>query len=119
MDGRYYSVSERSPFKGSYPALLEEAHGKFKKLKLDSPTRYQKLAEQWASALASQHAYAMRNEEELQTLEQAIVDKVGDRDDEFKALVRSIAFEYAQQVSNDWKASIGLFKADEATTTFE
>jgi uncharacterized protein (DUF2252 family) len=105
--GKFYSVQERSPFKGSFPALTLEATGKFKKLKLDSKKRYEKLAEQWAWVLASHHACAKRGEE--QSLEQNIVHIVADQDDAFKALVRTIAVEYADQVESDWNAfSTGL-----------
>ena len=112
LQGKYFSIQERSPFKGSFPALIAEATGKFKTCKLDSAKRYRKLAEQWASVLASRHANAMRDDTEEQSLEQAIVNLVGDQDVEFKALVRSIAFEYSNQVVSDWKASAGVLGAD-------
>lgn len=112
LKDKYYSVDERSPFKGSFPALLTEAHGKYKDCKLDSAKRYQKLAEQWAWVLATHHAYAMRDKKEQVSLEQAIVDAVGNRDTEFKTLVNAIAMEYADQVVSDWKSSAGLLGAD-------
>jgi uncharacterized protein (DUF2252 family) len=58
--GKFYSVQERSPFKGSFPALTAEATKEFKKLKLDNKKHYEELAEQWAWVLATYHAYAKR-----------------------------------------------------------
>jgi uncharacterized protein (DUF2252 family) len=106
-----YSVQERNPWKGSYPALLEEATKKFKKLALDSKKHYTHLAEQWAWLLASHHAYARRGDEE-ESLEKNIVELVGDQDDHFQALVRTIAFEYADQVERDWKSFKNSLGAD-------
>jgi uncharacterized protein (DUF2252 family) len=113
LRGKPYSVQEHSPFKGSFPALVVEAKGKFEKCKLDNVKHYQQLAEQWASVLATHHAYAMRDEKEKQSLEQAIVSLVEGRDDEFKDLVRSVAFEYSDQVVSDWEASAALLGADQ------
>lgn len=108
--GKFYSVQERSPFKESFPALTVEAKGRFRNLELDSKKKYKDMAEQWAWVLASHHAYARR--EEKQSLEQNIVDLVGDQDDSFKALVRTIAFEYADQVQSDWNAFASALGAD-------
>jgi hypothetical protein len=55
---KVYSVQDHNPYKGLYPALLEEATKKFKKLGLESKKQYTHLAEQWAWLLASHHAYA-------------------------------------------------------------
>lgn len=100
-----YSVAERSPWKSSYPALLEEATKKFKKLKLDSKKRYKSLAEQWAWVLASHHAYARRvDTQDEKSLEKNIMELVGDRDEAFQELVRTIAHEYADQVEKDWES---------------
>ena len=102
LGDKVYSVAERSPWKGSYPALVEEATKKFKKLVLDSKKRYEKLAEQWAWVLASHHAYARREEKE--SLETNVVKLVGNQDEAFQELVRTIAFEYADQVEKDWES---------------
>jgi hypothetical protein len=40
------------------------------------------------------------------------VDLVGDQDGSFKALVRTIAFEYADQVQSDWNAFASALGAD-------
>jgi hypothetical protein len=53
--------------------------------------------------LASHHAYARRGDEK-ESLEKNIVELVGDQDDNFQALVRTIASEYADQVERDWKS---------------
>jgi uncharacterized protein (DUF2252 family) len=102
LGNKAFSVQERSPWKGAYPALVEEATKKFKKLALDSKKRYEKLAEQWAWVLASHHAYARRDEKE--SLEKNVVVLVGDQDEAFQALVRTVAFEYADQVERDWNS---------------
>jgi uncharacterized protein (DUF2252 family) len=108
---KVYSVQERNPYKGSYPALLEEATKKFKKLGLESKKEYTHLAEQWALLLASHHAYARRGDEK-ESLEKNIVELVGDQDDHFQALVRTIALEYADQVERDWKSFKNNLGAD-------
>lgn len=113
LGDKTFSVQERSPWKGSYPALVEEATKKFKNLALDSKKRYEKLAEQWAWVLASNHAYARRDEEE--SLEKNLVELVGEQDEAFQALVRTIAFEYADQVERDWmsfKSGLGADVTD-------
>jgi uncharacterized protein (DUF2252 family) len=73
------SVQDHNPYKGLYPALLEEATKKFKKLGLESKKQYTHLAEQWAWLLASHHAYARRGNEK-ESVEKNIVELVGDQD---------------------------------------
>ena len=101
----FIRFQERSPWKGSFPALLTEAKGKFKKLALDSPKKYQKIAEQMAAVFATHHAAAHRSLGTCESrLEQSIVDLVGDQDEAFADLVRTVAFEYADQVKADYQA---------------
>jgi len=110
LDAGWFSVRQRSPFKESFPALLADATGDYKQLKLDSETRYTKLAEQWGYILAADHAYAERVEAEergdKRTLEAQVTAATSDRADKFIALVRTIAFEYADQVKADWEAFV-------------
>jgi uncharacterized protein (DUF2252 family) len=92
-DGNY-SVRERSPFKESFPTET-----------LNSSTRFTNLAEQWGIILASAHARADKDFSE--TFVAYSVDKQVDETtdtyhSEFRALVRDIAFTYANQIEFDW-----------------
>ncbi|NVB42601.1 DUF2252 domain-containing protein [Pseudenhygromyxa sp. WMMC2535] len=91
-----YSVRERSPFKDTFPT--ED---------LDSETRFTKLAEQWGTILATAHARA--DEDYLDTVIPHDIDEQIDlrTDGEhaaFRALVREVASEYADQVALDYAA---------------
>ena len=68
------------------------------------------MAKQWAWVLASQHAYARRDEKK--SLEESVVERVGEQDVAFKELVRTIAFEYADQVEKDWASFVQSLGAD-------
>jgi uncharacterized protein (DUF2252 family) len=90
-----YSVRERSPYKESFPAET-----------LDTTTRFNKLAEQWGLVLATAHARADKDFSD--TYVAYSVDKQIDEETDgehaaFRALVREIAFDYADQVQLDWQ----------------
>jgi uncharacterized protein (DUF2252 family) len=97
----WYSVRQRSPYREAFPSLLTDATGDYKALKLDSESRYTKLAEQWGTILAAGHASAER-----ETVRAQIMAATSGREDDFAALVRAIAFEYADQVEADWTAFV-------------
>lgn len=91
-----YSVRERSPYKEAFP-LYE----------LSSLTRWLKLAEQWGHILASRHAAADKDFDAAYVAYSfdKQVDVVTDTHHaSFRALVRDIAFSYADQVEADWSA---------------
>jgi uncharacterized protein (DUF2252 family) len=89
-----YTVRERSPFKESFP--LDE---------LTSGPRFEKLAEQWGAVLAAAHARADRDFDSgfvgVQ-VEREITNAVDDDAEGFAALVLEVAFEYADQVLEDY-----------------
>lgn len=94
-----YSVRERSPFKESFPAET-----------LDSNTRFLKLAEQWGTILATAHA---RSDKDFMpdciahSVDKQIDEQTDGHHSEFRALVRSIALPYADQVEADWQVFAG------------
>jgi uncharacterized protein (DUF2252 family) len=100
-DNRTYSVRERSPFKATLDVTT-----------LTSMTRLQNLAEQWGTALATQHARADRDwdptvfpsslDGEIDLLTNG--DHAG-----FRALVRAIAIDYADQVTLDYASFLASF----------
>ncbi len=93
LPGGYYSVRERCPFKETFPSDT-----------LTTTGRFTKQAEQWAMVLATDHA---RASEDLPYSLPRQVDKLTKgRHKAFRALVRKIAFGYADQVEADW----GFFK---------
>lgn len=88
-----YSARERSPFKATFPG--ED---------LDSETRLGNLAEQWGAILATAHARADQDfrADLISYSFDAQVDNLTDGfHDEFRALVREVAHEYAQRVQDD------------------
>jgi uncharacterized protein (DUF2252 family) len=112
----WFSVRQRCPYKGVFPALLADATGDYRSLKLDSKPRYTKLAEQWGSILAADHAHAERVETEErgdgETLTAQITAATSGREDDFAALVRAVAFAYADQVEADWASFVDGLGAD-------
>jgi uncharacterized protein (DUF2252 family) len=88
-----YSVRERSPYKDTFPG--ED---------LDTETRLGNLAEQWGAILATAHARADKDyrPDLIGYSFDAQVDDLTDGfHGDFRALVREVAHEYAQQVAND------------------
>ncbi len=90
-----YSVRERSPFKESFDTST-----------LTSNTRFNNLAEQWGTVLATAHA---RADEDFcpdfvnKSVDKQIDDMTDGKHEQFRTLVRDIAFAYAQQVEYDWQ----------------
>lgn len=94
FDGGTYSVRERSVYKESFPTD-----------ELRQPGEYENMAEQWGTVLASAHARADRDYDE--SLVSYSVDREIDLITEgnhqaMRELVRQVAFEYAQQVDEDY-----------------
>ena len=96
LDGSFFSVRERSPFKESL--RLEE---------LDSSRELRRVAEQLGLILASAHARGDRD------FDSSLVPQSFDRDaderfdgshDEFRDLVWQVASSYAAQVAQDYQA---------------
>ena len=89
-NGRY-SVRERSPFKEAFPGEV-----------LDSRFPFAEQAEYWSQALAAAHSRANKD------VAPAVHEKLDKRDDEFRALVREIAFSYADPVQADWDSFVAV-----------
>ena len=90
-----YSVRERSPYKDEFP--IDE---------LTSDERLSKLAEQWGIILATDHARADRDFDSdyvANSFEDAVDDLTDGHHDEFRALTREVAREYADQVAADYQ----------------
>jgi len=97
-----YSVRDRSLFKRTFPTA-----------QLTSKSRFIKLSEQWGRILATDHSRALSafDTEYLyvygfvsnRPFRHAVIQKTADRCQEFQALVREVAFGYADQVEADWR----------------
>jgi uncharacterized protein (DUF2252 family) len=100
-DGKSYSVRERSPYKETFDTTT-----------LTTTTRLQNLAEQWGAVLATHHARADRdwNAAVFATSLDGEVDALTNGDHAgFRALVRAIAFDYADQVALDYASFVASF----------
>ncbi len=100
-DGKRYSVRERSPYKDELD--LTDA---------TSQTRLVNLAEQWGLVLATHHARADRDWDAslFPGSLDGTIDLLTDGEHaEVRALVRSIAFDYAAQVALDYAAFLAAF----------
>jgi uncharacterized protein (DUF2252 family) len=98
----YYSVRERSPFKETLPS--ED---------LKDEKSFLDMSKQWATVLATGHEQASRYL--YNPLGKQIAKITKGRRKEFQAMVREIAFGYANQVDLDWNyfvKSLALTPAD-------
>ena len=93
-----YSVRERSPFKKSFDTVA-----------LDSTTSFNNLAEQWGTVMATAHARADQDFSTAfvsKSVDKQIDDLTNGYHSQFRSLVRSIAFSYADQVESDWQVFV-------------
>lgn len=100
-DSKRYSVRERSPFK----ADLDPSE-------LSTATRLTNLAEQWGLILATHHARADRDWDASifpGSLDGAIHARTDGDHAGVRALVRSVALDYADQVALDWASFRSAF----------
>ncbi len=91
-----YSVRERSPYKGAFPTTT-----------LDTVTRFGKLAEQWGTILAAAHSAADQDYDPNyvdKSFDKQVDELTDTHHAEFRAIVRDVAFEYADQVDADFAA---------------
>ena len=89
-----FSVRERSPFKEIFDPT-----------ELSTKNHYQEMAAQWGAILATSHARADKDSNASivgHSVDKQIDEETNGRHAEFRALVREIAFEYAEQVYADW-----------------
>ena len=101
----FYSVRERSFFKEAFDTTGLK-HAKFVK-----------LAEQWGKVLATDHSRALSAFDYeysgygpihfspvYSRFKTQVIARTANRHDDFQALVREVAFSYADQVKADWDA---------------
>ena len=94
MNGDFFSVRERSPFKNDFPTGT-----------LTQPKKYLKMASQWATIMATKHLRAARrlNHSLDQYVFEATINRIArDREEEFAIFTARIAKSYAKQVRKDW-----------------
>jgi uncharacterized protein (DUF2252 family) len=92
-DGQQYSVRERSPYKETFDTSS-----------LTTLARLQHLAEQWGQVLATQHARADRDWDAVVfpgSVDAQIAGLTNGDHAGFRALVRTLALDYADQVALD------------------
>jgi uncharacterized protein (DUF2252 family) len=102
MDGKAFTVRERSPAKDDFePAEL-----------LDDAKDLRQMAQQWGQILAGSHARADADfgshEGVDHSFEDAVIQTVGDREDEFLGLLEDVGVDYATQVGMDYEAFLDL-----------
>ncbi|WP_438009313.1 DUF2252 family protein [Sorangium sp. So ce321] len=100
-DGQSYSVRERSPYKDTFDTAS-----------LTTMTRFTNLAEQWGELLATQHARADEDWDAavFPGSVDGEIDALTDGDHEgFRAKVRSVALDYADQVALDYASFCANF----------
>ncbi len=97
-----FSVKERSPFKSDFPT---------EKLKSESDLLF--ISEIWGYLLASRHKRASyRLNDDHSELPLAVKELVKDDKDDFRDLVVSIAFQYADCVEQDFECFLRLVEED-------
>lgn len=87
----YYSVREISPFNEGF-----KSEGK----------SFKKLAEQWGEILATAHARSDKDFDATYvpySFDKQVAKRTDGKHKEFRALVRNIAFSYADRVNSDWE----------------
>jgi uncharacterized protein (DUF2252 family) len=99
LGGETFSVRERSAYKRDFPIdSLRDIDG------------YLELADYWGEILATGHARADKDfDDELvpYSVDKQIDEAVGGARDEFKELLREVAFSYADRVDRDWQSFLG------------
>ena len=98
IDGLSLTVRELSPWKKSFP-LAE----------LDSDARFEKLVDQWAYLAAGAHARSDRDHDEdwlPYSLEDEVLDRIGDQSLSFDRLVVDVAIDGADQMEAEHEALV-------------
>lgn len=100
-DGKTYSVRERSPFKDTFDTTT-----------LTTTTRLTNLAEQWGQVLSTHHARADKDWDSSvfpSSLDGQINALTNGDHAGFRALVRALALDYADQVELDYASFLANF----------
>ncbi|CAB9497550.1 Uncharacterized protein conserved in bacteria (DUF2252) [Seminavis robusta] len=99
--GGYFSVRERSPFKKTYDPDGDDSG-------VTNTGDYEELAAQWGAVLATAHARADQdtNEYVTKSVDKQIDILTDGHHSEFRAQVRHIAYDYANQVVADYNTFV-------------
>lgn len=102
MNGKVFSVRERSPFKKDFPTH-----------KLSGGKSYRKLAQQWGEILAREHLRGARalNQGDSTRFANAVGQRLRGREDLFVEVISTLAVAYADCVEQDYAVFIDHFLA--------
>lgn len=104
MNGKVFSVRERSPFKKDYPTH-----------KLSGGKAYRKLARQWGEILAREHLRGAQalNRGKAAPFADAVCQRLEGREEQFIGVVATLAKAYADCVTQDYQVFMEHFQAND------
>ena len=104
MNGKVFSVRERSPFKKDYPTH-----------KLSGGKAYRKLARQWGEILAREHLRGAQalNRGKAVPFANAVCQRLEGREEQFIGVVATLAKAYADCVTQDYQVFMEHFQAND------
>ena len=104
MNGKVFSVRERSPFKKDYPTH-----------KLSGGKAYRKLARQWGEILAREHLRGAQalNRGKAAPFANAVCQRLEGREEQFIGVVATLAKAYADCVTQDYQVFMEHFQAND------
>ena len=107
MNGKVFSVRERSPFKKDYPTH-----------KLSSGKAYRKLARQWGEILAREHLRGAQalNRGKAAPFADAVCQRLEGREEQFIGVVSTLAKAYADCVAQDYQVFMEHFLATDTAS---
>ncbi|MEE3110448.1 MAG: DUF2252 family protein [Pseudomonadota bacterium] len=107
MNGKVFSVRERSPFKKDYPTH-----------KLSSGKAYRKLARQWGEILAREHLRGAQalNRGKAAPFANAVCQRLEGREEQFIGVVATLAKAYADCVTQDYQVFMEHFQANDTAS---
>jgi len=107
MNGKVFSVRERSPFKKDYPTH-----------KLSGGKAYRKLARQWGEILAREHLRGAQalNRGKAAPFADAVCQRLEGREEQFIGVVSTLAKAYADCVAQDYQVFLEHFLATDTAS---
>ena len=107
MNGKVFSVRERSPFKKDYPTH-----------KLSGGKAYRKLARQWGEILAREHLRGAQalNRGKAAPFADAVCQRLEGREEQFIGVVSTLAKAYADCVAQDYQVFMEHFLATDTAS---
>ena len=107
MNGKVFSVRERSPFKKDYPTH-----------KLSGGKAYRKLARQWGEILAREHLRGAQalNRGKAAPFANAVCQRLEGREEQFIGVVATLAKAYADCVTQDYQVFMEHFQANDTAS---